>query len=208
MGKFPKAICITVIAVGVVIFLAFLAASARLGGDALNGYQENGRYYVADHGEVAAVSERAWRLNRLQGRSLYVTHPLLLIAMFYLIANDLFPRKMFRGQKELREQKETAIRLSDDPSMTFSCAGKIGALDFSEPVLTVTLYPKGIHCKPIFITAFCVLTSEIVSVSEQRSLAQKGVEIVHSSSEVVSPIFLRCVSNQAAVAALTSISKV
>ena len=133
MKKIYRAICIAAIALGAINFLSFMASNLRLGGDALNGYQENGRYYVADHGEVTEVAEGDWRQNRLQGKSLFVTHPLMLAAMFYLIFNDIVPRKLFRGQKELREQKEAAIRLSGEPRATFSCAGKIGTLDFSGP---------------------------------------------------------------------------
>ena len=53
--------------------------------------------------------------------------------------------------------------------------------------------------------AFSILAAEIVSVSEQRYRARKGVEIVHSSPEVASPIFLSCANDQTAVAALTSV---
>ena len=193
------------VAAGVANFLSFMALNARLGGDALNGYEESGRYYVSDRGETTEVSEAEWRQSRSRGISLLATHPLMMAAMFYLLIGDIFPKMIFRGQREVREQKEAAVRSFDTPKLTFSCAGKIGALNFSGPLLRVAVYPKGIHFKPVFLPAFGLLASEIVSIKEQRSFFQKGIEIVHSSSEVASPIFLGCANNQAAMATLTSV---
>lgn len=193
-----------VIAIGFINFVAFFANSQRLGGDALNGYQANGHFYVSDHGRSTEVPESEWRINRLHAISIFVTHPLMLAAIFYLLLSDKFPKMMFRGQSEERERKEREVRMSGTPSVSFSCAGKIGTLRFGGPLLKVTVYSQGIHCKPILMPAFGILASEIQNISMQSSYLRKGVEITHTSSEVANPIFLYCSNNSVAVSALTS----
>lgn len=206
MKNFIRALCLLVIAVGAINFVTFIATSQHLGGDALNGYQANGRYYVSNHGHSTEVSPSEWQKNRFQAISVFATHPLAIAAMFYLLFSDLFPKMIFRGRAEERERKEQEVRASHTPQVSFSCGGKIGLLNFGGPLLKVTVYPQGLHCKPLFMPAFGILSTEIKSVNLQNSFLWKRVNIVHISSEVASPLFLYCHNNEAAIAALTSLN--
>lgn len=194
-----------VIAIGFINFFAFIAHVGLLGGDALNGHQSDGRFYISNHGRVTEVSEEDWRRNRLHGISVFLTHPLCMAAMLFLAIKDKLPKMVYRGQSEEREKREKEIRASGLPKVNFSCGGKIGSLDFGGPLLEVTVYPQGIHFKPILMPSFGVLTSEIKKVNVRNSLLKRGVEIVHTSSVVVSPIFLNCPCDNATVSALTSL---
>lgn len=195
-----------VFAIGFINFFAFIAASQHLGGDALNGYQANGHFYVSSHGHSTEVSPSEWQENRTQAISLFLTHPLAMAALFYLLLNDIFPRMIFRGLTEERERKEQEVCASHTPQASFSCGGKIGFLNFGGPLLKVAVYSQGLHCKPLFMPAFGILSTEIKSVSLQNSFLRNGIKVVHISSEVASPLFLYCSSNAAAIAALMSLN--
>jgi hypothetical protein len=56
--------------VGFTNFFAFMIISGRLGGDALSGYERDGRYYVSSRGRVTEVSAAQWQLSRLHAISI------------------------------------------------------------------------------------------------------------------------------------------
>lgn len=68
-----------VFVVAVVNFVAFLIGAAKLGGDAVNGKMENGRYYVADHGKLTEVSRAAFTYSRIHCYTVFITHPLAIL---------------------------------------------------------------------------------------------------------------------------------
>lgn len=69
---------------GVVNFYTFLNQSSQLGGDAINGYEQNGHYYVCAHGTCAEVPKSTWEQNRIQGIILFTAWPLVLASGAYL----------------------------------------------------------------------------------------------------------------------------
>jgi hypothetical protein len=71
--------CSIVFIVAIVNFVAFLIGVAALGGDAVNGAAEGGRYYVSDHGKRTEVSEAAFTYSQLHCYTLFVTHPMAMI---------------------------------------------------------------------------------------------------------------------------------
>ncbi|HSI13831.1 MAG TPA: hypothetical protein VK961_17430 [Chthoniobacter sp.] len=86
-----------VFVVAVVNFVAFLIGAAKLGGDAVNGKIQDGRYYVADHGKLTEVSHAAFNYSRIHCYSIFVTHPL---ALFFGL--------MYFTQ--IRQRKESPVR--------------------------------------------------------------------------------------------------
>lgn len=68
-----------VFVVAVVNFVAFRIGAAALGGDAVNGKIEDGRYYVASHGRLTEVSHAAFTYSRIHCYTVFVTHPLAAI---------------------------------------------------------------------------------------------------------------------------------
>lgn len=50
-------------------FFTFIAASAYLGGDALNGYMKAGHYFLCAHGHCTEVSSSIWHYSWWQAVS-------------------------------------------------------------------------------------------------------------------------------------------
>ena len=71
--------CSIVFIVAIVNFVALLIGAAALGGDALSGKIERGRYYVSDHGKVTEVLKAAFTYSRFHAYTLFVTHPMAII---------------------------------------------------------------------------------------------------------------------------------
>ena len=85
MKKLKGDIFITLwIAFGVTVILGFFIFSAIIGGDALNGYQENGQYFVTAHENVAQVSKTTWIVSKVWGVLFYLFIPLTPIGAFVI----------------------------------------------------------------------------------------------------------------------------
>lgn len=61
-------------------FFAFWYGALVLGGDAGNGKEEGGRFFVGAHGKYTEVTEGVYRYSRFHLLSLLVTHPLGMVA--------------------------------------------------------------------------------------------------------------------------------
>ena len=57
--------------VSVANFLAFCAISEVIGGDAINGYAEHGRYFLRPHGRTTEVSEAVFAYSKWHAIPLY-----------------------------------------------------------------------------------------------------------------------------------------
>lgn len=85
MKKIKSNMFITLwIVFGIAIILGFFVFSAIIGGDALNGYQENGQYFVTAHESVAQVSNVTWIVSKTWGILFYVFIPLTPIGAFVI----------------------------------------------------------------------------------------------------------------------------
>ena len=51
----------------IVVIFGFFLFSMIIGGSAFLGYQENGRYFVRDHGTVVEVSQVVWKVSYIWG---------------------------------------------------------------------------------------------------------------------------------------------
>jgi len=84
-SSFLKA-CNTVIAIGMLNFLIFIAAAIYLGGDAVNGKVEGGRYYLfgarTESGRkvYTEVTEPVFTYSRWHVYSIFATWPLVMVA--------------------------------------------------------------------------------------------------------------------------------
>ncbi len=65
---------------GILNFVAFFIVSSLLGGDAMNGKVEAGRYFVSSHGRLTEVTADVFTFSLWHVRSLFVTHPLAMLA--------------------------------------------------------------------------------------------------------------------------------
>ena len=117
MKKLKGDIFITLwIAFGVTVILGFFIFSAIIGGDALNGYQENGQYFVTAHENVAQVSKATWIVSKVWGILFYIFIPLTPIVAF-VISN--IQEKIKRRKAEHTELKsqflKKRLQISKDP---------------------------------------------------------------------------------------------
>jgi hypothetical protein len=77
----------------IINFVLFSLMSLYLGGDALNGKAEAGHYYLASHGRLTEVSYQVFTYSKLHAYTLFVTHPIGIIAGIVWTAKKLGRRK-------------------------------------------------------------------------------------------------------------------
>jgi hypothetical protein len=63
----------------------WLKNSLDLGGNALSGEWRDGHYFVANKGQYVEVTREEWEHNRLHTQSIFVTQPLMLLSLSYLV---------------------------------------------------------------------------------------------------------------------------
>jgi hypothetical protein len=63
----------------------WLKESLDLGGNALSGDVRDGHYYVANKGQYVEVTPEEWEHSRVHTLSIFVTQPLTLISLGYLV---------------------------------------------------------------------------------------------------------------------------
>ena len=78
--QFQRRLCILIFLFGLANFLVFVIAAIWLRGDALNGHAVDGRYFLASHGQLTEVDRAVFVYSEWHARSLFVTHPLAMIA--------------------------------------------------------------------------------------------------------------------------------
>jgi hypothetical protein len=61
---------------GVLNFVIFWHVAVQIGGDAVSGKIEDGRYFVSSHGRLTEVSSETWRYSYAHKVSTWITHPL------------------------------------------------------------------------------------------------------------------------------------
>jgi hypothetical protein len=65
----------TLYVIAIINFTTFWIIAVSIGGDAIQGKAEGGRYYVSDHGKMTGVSSGVWRYSRVHTISVWITHP-------------------------------------------------------------------------------------------------------------------------------------
>jgi hypothetical protein len=61
-------------------FIAFFIGWAYLGGDAVNGKEQNGHYYVSDKGRLTEVTHGEYVYSRIHVASLFVGFAIYILA--------------------------------------------------------------------------------------------------------------------------------
>ena len=74
----------TLFLIGILNFASFFIIALVIGGDAVNGKVENGKYYVSEHGRDTEVSRSVFEYSRFHAHFVWVTHPLALIGILFL----------------------------------------------------------------------------------------------------------------------------
>jgi hypothetical protein len=68
-----------VYAIWLLNFISFLVGAATIGGDAVNGKAEAGRFYVSDHGKLTEVSRAVFTYSRFHCYATWMTHAMAVI---------------------------------------------------------------------------------------------------------------------------------
>jgi len=174
---------------GFINFADFMGSSRRLGGTASGGYVGDGYYFVGEKGRYRAVTREAWEWSQLQGRSIFVTHPLTMLAMAYLLFVWIFP--LFVGsERRDTPQRVARVQESGPPIASTSCSAQLGSLSISGPLLNVSVHPGGIILKPIFMPGRGILATEIAAVENKDRLWAHRVSVRHTAPDVASMVIL------------------
>jgi hypothetical protein len=64
---------------GGINFVVFFGVAIYIGGDALNGHVEGGRFFLSSHGKLTETSESIFLYSQLHALSIFITHPLAII---------------------------------------------------------------------------------------------------------------------------------
>jgi len=177
------------VVVGAINFFWFIAESSSLGGDALNGRVVDGHYFVCAHGACREVAQGIWEWNRLHAVSVWITHPAAIVGMAYLLFNYVFP--MFMGTADHRtDERVTLVEGSGPRKIRVRCGGVVGQVQMTTPLLAVSVYPDGIVLKPVLMSPFAILRTEVRGVSATRSFLSSRFEIKHAGLDTPSPTVL------------------
>lgn len=199
-------LALTTVIVGVFNFLWFFAEAAALGGDALNGYQRGGHYFVASHGTYTEVSQAAWEWSRVHALSVFVTHPLAMAGLAYLPFRDLFPNLMAGSAgRGLAVARAHLVRQSGLEVASTRCAGTVGGVRFAGPLLGVSVFPGGILIKPVLLDPCVILASEVRRVTVQRRFIDQRLEIEHAGVGSISPVTLSVPAGSAVTMAIRNL---
>jgi hypothetical protein len=71
--------------VAVLNFVAYLIVTSQIGGDAINGGEQAGHFYLSAHGRRTEVSRSTYMFSRYHTYSLWITHPLAMICGFLYV---------------------------------------------------------------------------------------------------------------------------
>jgi len=91
MARFPCVLRVLVV-VAMVNFFSFVAIASANGGDAINGYKRDGRYFVCQHGGCTEVSRNFWWYSYWHCISMWITHGSALIAGFIYVGRRVTNR--------------------------------------------------------------------------------------------------------------------
>ena len=182
---------LALIPIAAAMFLAFLADSTSLGGDALNGYVRDGHYFVASHGSVTEVSRSQWEWDQLLGTLMFITFPLGMASGAFLLFRHVFPAFAISNAPALDVASlVSSVRKSGPCLASDKPGGILGDVRMSRGLLAVDVYPAGIVLRPVLMAPQAVLASEIDSVHPGRRFMVRVLEIDHSGRGARSPIFL------------------
>ncbi len=172
------------------VFVLFFIHSGRIGGDAFQGGEEGGRFFVANHGKRTEVSREEYDRSRLLGIAIFAGAPLGLAGIGWLLFAEFLPRVIFlRGAEERAAAVKRVLR-SGPAVAEGRIGGRLGWANFGGPMIRVSVHPGGVHLKPFGIPAFAVERERIRAVEERKSRFRPRVEILHESRDVRSPLLL------------------
>jgi hypothetical protein len=83
-----KKIALVIALAGLANFILYCVIAASIGGDAVNGHQADGHYYLASHAKLTEVSQSVFTYSRYHTYSVWVTHALAICALLLLATSQ------------------------------------------------------------------------------------------------------------------------
>ena len=83
-GPIPGWLAYAIGVIAVADFVSFIAGVWYFGGDALNGHQAAGHYFLSNQGQLTEVSRAVFEYSRWHALSLFVTFPPAMLVGWYL----------------------------------------------------------------------------------------------------------------------------
>jgi hypothetical protein len=198
-------LALAAVVVGFANFFWFMIESTRLGGDALNGFVRDGQYFVTSRGSATEVDRATYEWSRFHSVSVFVTHPLALAGMGYLVLRVLFPMFITSGGVREARPRVELVKASGEMIAGAQCGGRVG--DLSASSFDVLVYPAGLIVKPMLMAPMAILASEIRSiVPGTRLLIRTGTKVDHDSPVVAAPLVLLLARNHPVIAAIEHIT--
>jgi hypothetical protein len=151
-------------------------------GDAQNGRQADGHYFVWNKPGFTEVSQATWNWLRLHQASVIVTHPLGILGGWYMVArkrsgeisSGLSPAEISARIREVRESGPM-LATASGPGLRL-------------PPIRLTVHPGGIVVKPTFGSEHSILVEEIDNVTPGLNLGLQSVVIWHAGVDFISPL--------------------
>ena len=88
-----KYLAYTLVAIGILNFASYVIVALSLGGDAVNGKTEGGRFYLCEHGHYTEVSQSIFEYSRYHTYSVWMTHPLAMLGAYLLYRENQSEKK-------------------------------------------------------------------------------------------------------------------
>jgi hypothetical protein len=198
-------LALAAVVVGFANFLSFFVESTHIGGDALNGSIRDGHYFVVSHGSSTEVDRATWEWSRIHALSLFVTHPLAMVGMGYLLLRVVFPLFITSGGAREARPRVEMVKASGEMIAGAQCGGRLG--DLSASSFDVLVYPAGVIVKPMLMAPLAILVSEVRAVIPgTRVLFRRGIKIDHDSPVVATPLVVFLARNHPVIAAIERIT--
>jgi hypothetical protein len=198
-------LALAAVVIGFANFFWFMIESTRFGGDALNGFVRDGHYFVTSHGLATEVDRATYEWSRFHAVSVFVTHPLALVGMGYLLLRVLFPLFITSGGAREARPRVELVKASGEMIAGAQCGGRVG--DLSASSFDILVYPAGLIVKPMLMAPMAILASEVRSiVPGTRLLIRTGTKVDHDSPVVASPVLLLLARNHPVIAAIERIT--
>jgi hypothetical protein len=178
-----------IVVVAIANFVAVWVTQAVFGRGDMS-YEYAGHFFLWYGGHFREVSETVWQFSRFVTQTMLLTWPLMFLAGLSFVLAEA--RRALAGRLGSSASKERAAlaRSLGRPIASRRVAGSIGRVDFSGPLLKVTVYPEALVVKPWLLPAHSILASEIRDVRTGRRSRHDYIEVNHDGEDMPSPVAL------------------
>lgn len=170
-----------VLAIGMINFLWFMSETLPLNLIPSEGQVVGGHYFLwsKTQGGLVEVTRSFWEWSRFHEKSVFVSWPLVMLALGYLVFARLGSRVGGARSPILASKRVRLVRDSGPLVVSTRSAGLIGRAWFSRPLLHIWVYPGGIVVKPPLMAGRAILAAEISSVTPMGGLSARSVPDRH-----------------------------